>query len=145
VRFVARPRSGKDFGRERASLDDRVRTMSGLSRFPHRSLIGRLERCGRMVNPTQEVDDMLHRILSLLAAAAAVLALTATPALAQDDDDDDDDDGGVGQTAPQGGVQTGAGGTAEPGPDWALAGLAAGSLVLVAGAGGLALRRRETP
>jgi hypothetical protein len=87
---------------------------------------------------------MLHRMLSVLATAAAALALTATPALAQDDDDDDDDDGS-GQTVPEGGVQTGAGGTAEHGPDLALAGLAAGSLMLVAGAGGLVLRRRETP
>ena len=86
----------------------------------------------------------MHRMLSVLATAAAALALAATPALAQDDDDDDDDDG-AGQTAPQGGIQTGAGGTAEQGPDWALAGLAAGSLMLVAGAGGLAVRRRETP
>ena len=85
----------------------------------------------------------MHRMLSVLASAAAALALAATPALAQDDDDDDDD--GAGQTAPQGGVQTGAGGTAEQGPDWALAGLAAGSLMLVAGAGGLVARRRETP
>jgi hypothetical protein len=92
-------------------------------------------------NP-KEVDDM-HRMLSVLATAAAALALAATPALAQDDDDDDDH--GAGQAAPQGGVQTGAGGTAEQGPDWALAGLAAGSLMLVAGAGGLVVRRRETP
>ena len=88
---------------------------------------------------------MLHRTLSVLATTAAALALAATPALAQDDDDDDDDDGGAGQSAPQGGIQTGAGGTAEQGPDWALAGLATGSLMLVAGAGGLALKRRETP
>lgn len=89
---------------------------------------------------------MLHRLLSVLATTAAALALAATPALAQEDDDDDDDDGGgAGQVAPQGGVQTGAGGTAEQGPDWVLAGLAAGSLMLVAGAGGVALRRREMP
>ena len=90
---------------------------------------------------------MPHRMLSLIATTAAAVALAATPALAQDDDDDDDDDGGggaAGQTVPEGGIQTGAGGTAEQGPDWALAGLAGGSLMLVAGAGGLALRRRET-
>jgi hypothetical protein len=88
---------------------------------------------------------MLHRTLSVLATTATALALAATPALAQDDDDDDDDDRAAGQTAPQGGIQTGAGGTAEQGPDWAFAGLATGSLMLVAGAGGLALKRRETP
>lgn len=86
---------------------------------------------------------MLRRTLSLIATLVAMLALAGTPALAQDDDDDDDD-GGVGQAAPRGGVQTGAGGTAEQGPDWALAGLATGALALVAGAGGLAVRRRET-
>jgi hypothetical protein len=85
---------------------------------------------------------MPHRMLSVLAAAAAALALAAAPALAQDDDDDD---GGAGQTAPRGGIQTGAGGTAEQGPASVLAGLAAGSLMLVAGVGGLVLRRRETP
>ena len=85
---------------------------------------------------------MLHRTILLLAAAAAALTLAAAPALAQDDDDDDDG-GGVTQTVPRGGVQTGAGGTAEHGPDAALLGLATGSLILVAGAGGLALRRRE--
>jgi hypothetical protein len=85
-------------------------------------------------------------MLSLIATTAAAVALAATPALAQDDDDDDDDDGGgaAGQTVPEGGIQTGAGGTAEQGPDWVLAGLAGGSLMLVAGAGGLALRRRES-
>ena len=86
---------------------------------------------------------MLHRTILLLAAAAAALALAAAPALAQDDDDDDDDGGGVTQTVPRGGVQTGAGGTAEQGSDATLLGLATGSLILVAGAGGLALRRRE--
>jgi hypothetical protein len=82
---------------------------------------------------------MVHRMLSALAATAAALALSASPALAQDGDG-----GGAGQAAPQGGVQTGAGGMADQGPGWALAGLAAGSLALVAGAGGLTLRRRET-
>jgi hypothetical protein len=89
---------------------------------------------------------MLHRTILLLAATAAALALAAAPALAQDDDDDDDDGGGGGgvtQTVPRGGVQTGAGGAAEQGPDAALLGLATGSLILVAGAGGLVLRRRE--
>ena len=79
---------------------------------------------------------MLHRTLSALAATAAALALSASPALAQDDDDDDDG-GGAGQAAPQGGVQTGAGGMADQGPGWALAGLAAGSLALaLLGCGG---------
>jgi hypothetical protein len=87
---------------------------------------------------------MLHRIMGLLAAAAAALALAAAPALAQDDDDDDDGGGGGGvtQTVPRGGIQTGAGGTAGQAPDAALLGLAGGSLVLLAGAGGLVLRRR---
>jgi hypothetical protein len=86
---------------------------------------------------------MLHRIIGLLAAAAATLALAATPAFAQDDDDDDDGGGGgVTQTVPRGGVQTGAGGTAGHAPDAALVALAGGSLVLLAGAGGLVLRRR---
>lgn len=42
---------------------------------------------------------------------------------------------------PVGGVQTGAGGTAEEGPAGLVLGLAGGSLVLAAGVGGLALRR----
>jgi hypothetical protein len=82
---------------------------------------------------------MLHRVLLLVAVAATALALAAAPALAQDDDDD----GGGGGAVPQGGVQTGAGGTASEGPDATLLGLATGSLLLVAGAGGLALRRRS--
>ena len=81
---------------------------------------------------------MLRRFTTVLAAVLVALALAAVPAFAQDDDDDDDDGAG----APEGGIQTGAGGTAGSGPDEALLGLGAGSLLLVATAGGLALRRR---
>jgi hypothetical protein len=49
----------------------------------------------------------------------------------------------VSRSVPRGGVQTGAGGTADQAPGGVVAGLAAGALALVAGAGGLAVRRRE--
>jgi hypothetical protein len=114
-----------------------------VSRRAHRAFTTWLDLRRRSDTHNQEVEEMLHRTLSALAATAAALALSASPALAQDDDDDDDGGGAV-QAAPQGGVQTGAGGMADQGPGWALAGLAAGSLALVAGAGGLTLRRRET-
>lgn len=81
---------------------------------------------------------MLRRFHTVLAALLAALALAAVPAAAQDDDDDDDD----GASAPQGGVQTGAGGTADDGSTNVLVGLGAGTLVLMATAGGLAVRRR---
>ncbi len=48
-----------------------------------------------------------------------------------------------GRVAPVGGVQTGAGGTAKEGPVGSVLGLGGGSLVLAAGAGGLAFRRRS--
>src|SRR5215211_6087756 len=47
------------------------------------------------------------------------------------------------QTTPQGGVQAGAGGTAEHGPDGVLLGLAGGALVLMASGGGLVARGRR--
>lgn len=94
---------------------------------------------------------MFHRILLLIAALAALVALAATPALAQDDDDGGDDDDGAGQVAPapqevalapEGGIQTGAGGTAEAGTGSLALALAGGSMVLVLTAGGFVLRRR---
>jgi hypothetical protein len=81
---------------------------------------------------------MLRRFHAVLAAVLVALALAAVPAFAQDDDDDDDDAGAV----PEGGVQTGGGGTADDGSAGVLLGLGAGTLVLVATAGGLAVRRR---
>ena len=47
------------------------------------------------------------------------------------------------QTTPQGGVQAGAGGMAEQGPDALLLGLASGALVLIAAGGGLGARGRR--
>src|SRR5215207_4054482 len=47
------------------------------------------------------------------------------------------------QTTPQGGVQAGAGGMAEHGPDGVLLGLAGGALVLMASGGGLVARGRR--
>jgi len=47
------------------------------------------------------------------------------------------------QTTPQGGVQAGAGGMAEQGPDAVLLGLASGALVLIAAGGGLVARGRR--
>jgi hypothetical protein len=47
------------------------------------------------------------------------------------------------QTSPQGGVQAGAGGMAEDGPDGILLGLATGALVLIAAGGGLVARGRR--
>jgi uncharacterized membrane protein len=90
---------------------------------------------------------MLHRLMLLVAALTAMVALAASPAFAQDDDDDGggDDDDGAGQVAPapQGGVQTGAGGTAHTGPDSLALAMAGGSMLLVMTAGGFVLRRRE--
>lgn len=89
---------------------------------------------------------MLPRLMLLVAAIATMVALAATPAFAQDDDDGgDDDDDGAGQVAPapQGGVQTGAGGTADTGPDALALAMAGGSMLLVMTAGGFVLRRRE--
>jgi hypothetical protein len=100
-----------------------------------------------------------NRFLSILAATTAALALGAAPALAGEDEDGDDDEGsapaqtapssgGAGSGAPQGGVATGAGGTAplaSPGPDAVLLGLASGALVLMATGGGMlrAARRHQ--
>jgi hypothetical protein len=96
-----------------------------------------------------------NRILSILAASAAALAVGAAPAMAGENDDGDDDEApvqaapapsssssggssGVVSGAPQGGVSTGAGGTARaPGPDAVLLGLASGALVLMAVGGGV--------
>jgi hypothetical protein len=105
-----------------------------------------------------------NRLLSIFATTAAVLALGAAPALAGENDDGDDDEAPV-QTAPaqvpsssassssgtvsgapQGGVATGAGGTASTqGPDAMLLGLASGALVLMATGGGVlrAVRRSQ--
>jgi hypothetical protein len=101
-----------------------------------------------------------NRTLSILATAAAVLAVSATPALAGEDDDGDDDEapvqtapapssssGGSGTVsgAPQGGVATGAGGTAAAqGPDAVLLGLASGALVLMATGGGVLRAARRS-
>lgn len=82
---------------------------------------------------------MLRRFHAVLAAVLVVLALAALPAYAQDDDDGGDDDAGA---VPEGGVQTGAGGTAGDGSISVLLGLGAGTLLLVATAGGMAVRRR---
>jgi hypothetical protein len=98
--------------------------------------------------------------MTILAAALAALAVGAAPALAGEDDDGDDDDASstqptqvtsgssgseAGSTVPQGGVATGAGGTAVQGPDTLLA-LASGALVLIASGGGMVAvaRRRES-
>jgi hypothetical protein len=103
-----------------------------------------------------------NRLLSIFATTTAVLVLGAAPALAGENDDGDDDEAPV-QTAPaqvptssassssgevsgapQGGVATGAGGTAiAQGPDATLLGLASGALVLMAmGGGALRVARR---
>ena len=103
-----------------------------------------------------------HRLLAGSAATLAALALAAAPALAGEDDGDDDDSGdsvtqvqpapapaassGGGDTAgavPQGGIATGAGGTAPQGPGAVLLGLASGALVLLATGGGLTAAARR--
>ena len=101
-----------------------------------------------------------NRVMSILATTAAVLAVGAAPALAGEDDDGDEDEApvqtapapssgsagsGVVSGAPQGGVATGAGGTAPAqGPDAVLLGLASGALVLMAMGGGV-LRAARRP
>ena len=102
-----------------------------------------------------------NRFLSILAATAAALAVGASPAVAGEDDDGDDEDdapvqtapapssssagSGVVSGAPQGGVATGAGGTAPAqGPDALLLGLASGALVLMATGGGMLRAARRT-
>jgi hypothetical protein len=104
-----------------------------------------------------------NRLLSILATTAAILAVGAAPALAGEDDDGDDDEApvqtapaqvpsssssgssGVVSGAPQGGVATGAGGTAPvQGPDAMLLGLASGALVLMATGGGALRAARRT-
>ena len=104
-----------------------------------------------------------NRVMSILATTAAVLAVGAAPALAGEDDDGDDDSdapvqtapapapasgsggSGVVSGAPQGGVATGAGGTAPAqGPDAVLLGLASGALVLMATGGGMLRAARRT-
>jgi hypothetical protein len=107
-----------------------------------------------------------NRSLSILATTAAILAVGAAPALAGENDDGDDDEAPVqtapaqvplsspstsaGSTeivsgAPQGGVATGAGGTAvTQGPDAMLLGLASGALVLMATGGGVLRAARRT-
>ncbi|HEX5617306.1 MAG TPA: hypothetical protein VFX51_02750 [Solirubrobacteraceae bacterium] len=96
-----------------------------------------------------------NRFLPILATAAAILAVGAAPAMAGEDDDGDDDEAPA-QTAPaqvpsgvsgapQGGVATGAGGTAAAsGPDTVLLGLASGALVLMVTGGGM-LRAASRP
>jgi hypothetical protein len=104
-----------------------------------------------------------NRLLSILATTAAVFAVGAAPALAGENDDGDDDEAPVqtapeqvpsssssGSTgsvsgAPQGGVATGAGGTAvTQGPEAVLFGLASGALVLMATGGGVLRASRRT-
>jgi len=100
-----------------------------------------------------------NRFLPMFATAAAILAVGAAPAMAGEDDDGDDDEapaqtapaqvpstGSSGTSgAPQGGVATGAGGTAAaPGPDTVLLGLASGALVLMVTGGGM-LRAARRP
>ena len=99
-----------------------------------------------------------HRVTSVMAATLAALAFGAAPALAGEDDDGDDDEapaqsapvasGGSGSSssAPQGGVATGAGGTASVpgGPEGLLLGLGTGALVLMATGGGLVAVSRRT-
>jgi hypothetical protein len=99
------------------------------------------------------------RILPIVTASLAAVALAASPALAGENDDEGDDDesapitnSGSSSTsgsssgvsgAPVGGVDTGAGGMAEQGPDAVLLGLASGALVLVATGGGLVAAARR--
>jgi hypothetical protein len=98
--------------------------------------------------------------MSILTACLAALAVGAAPALAGEDDDDSDDEtaaqavpapsesagSSAGSVVPQGGVATGAGGTAIEGPDATLLALASGALVVMATGGGIVAvaRRRES-
>jgi hypothetical protein len=98
------------------------------------------------------------RSMSVFAATLAALALGAAPALAGEDDDEGDSStqpaplvsgssgSSAGSTVPQGGVATGAGGTAVQGPAATLLALGSGALVLVASGGGMVAiaRRRES-
>jgi len=102
-----------------------------------------------------------NRILACSAATLTALALAAAPALAGEDDDGDDDSdsttqvqpapapaassggGDSGSAVPQGGIATGAGGTATQGSDAVLLGLASGALVLLATGGGLTAAARR--
>ena len=103
-----------------------------------------------------------HRFVAGSAATLAALALGAAPAVAGEDDGDDDaqiqapaapapvpvepGDSGSGalSAVPQGGVATGAGGTAPRGTDAVLLGLASGALVLIATGGGVMAASRRT-
>jgi hypothetical protein len=137
-----------------------------LSVEPETLLSGRaVRRTMTGVRPDQGGSMHLkqNRFLSILATTAAVLAVGAAPALAGEDDDGDDDEtpvqtapaqvpsasssssSGVVAGAPQGGVATGAGGTAAAqGPDAMLLGLASGALVLMATGGGVLRAARRT-
>ena len=105
---------------------------------------------------------MHNRALSTLVATLAGLALVTAPAYAGEDDDGDDDNapsqvqnlpapagggggGGAPEGAPRGGVATGLGGMADQDGDTAaLLGLASGVLLLTAGGGVVATRRRSS-
>ena len=101
-----------------------------------------------------------RRLLAGFAAALATLSLAAGPAVAGEDDDEDevqtearalpapvpvqsgDSDSGAVIGAPQGGVATGAGGTAASAPDAVLLGLTSGALILLVTGRGLVLAAR---
>jgi hypothetical protein len=137
----------------------------GLSPEPQ-TLLSTAARGRTMVGIRPDQGGSMHvkqnRMLSVLATAAAVLAVGAAPAPAGENDDGDDDDEAPAQTAPapaaspgssggsvsgapQGGVATGAGGTATAqGPDALLLGLASGALVLMATGGGVLRAARRS-
>jgi hypothetical protein len=104
-----------------------------------------------------EVSPMHNRALSALVATLAGLALVNAPAYAGENDDGDDDNapaevqnlpapaaGGAPAGAPRGGVATGLGGMADQDDTAALLGLASGVLLLTAGGGVVATRRRSS-
>jgi hypothetical protein len=136
----------------------------GLSPEPQ-TLLSMDARGRTMVGIRPDQGGSMHvkqnRMLSVLATAAAVLAVGAAPAPAGENDDGDDDEapaqtapapaaspgssGGSVSGAPQGGVATGAGGTATAqGPDALLLGLASGALVLMATGGGVLRAARRS-
>jgi hypothetical protein len=136
----------------------------GLSPEPQ-TLLSTAARGRTMVGIRPDQGGSMHvkqnRMLSVLATAAAVLAVGAAPAPAGENDDGDDDEapaqtapapaaspgssGGSVSGAPQGGVATGAGGTATAqGPDALLLGLASGALVLMATGGGVLRAARRS-
>jgi len=104
----------------------------------------------------------IQRTLTGSAAVLAALSMSAGVAYAGEDEDDDggeavtapapstESSSGGGDTgsvagAPQGGVATGAGGTAPTGPDVLLLGLASGAVVLLASGGRLVAGVRREP